>query len=141
VSHILDRRTLDDLVALGRAKGHLTTDDLQAALPTQAMAAEDIALIVVHLEDAGIAVELDENLLSRSARGAPEKVAGVEIVPLQQPSHATLPLVAAADDGPGEGQLTERTAGAGWAGPAAHIAVIVAGVLVLALLALGLWAL
>jgi hypothetical protein len=38
------------LVALGRRKGHLTNQDLEAALPVDTMSPEDIALVVVHLE-------------------------------------------------------------------------------------------
>lgn len=56
---MIDSGTLARLVALGRRKGHLTNQDLEAVLPVSAMSAEDIALVVVHLEDAGVPVELD----------------------------------------------------------------------------------
>ena len=55
---MIDSCILARLVALGRAKEHLTNQDLQAALPIDTMGAEDIALIVVHLEGTGVPVEL-----------------------------------------------------------------------------------
>jgi hypothetical protein len=58
----IDRDTLERLIALGRARGILTNRDIEEALPTDHMSAEDIALVVVHLEDAGIPVDLEESL-------------------------------------------------------------------------------
>ena len=68
---MIDSSTMARLVALGRAKGHLTIEDLKAALPVDTMDPEDIALVVVHLEDAGIPVELDERLLGRPSPAGP----------------------------------------------------------------------
>jgi hypothetical protein len=59
------------LVALGRRKGHLTNQDLEAALPVDIMSPEDIALVVVHLEEAGVSVDLDETLLAPVRRAVP----------------------------------------------------------------------
>jgi hypothetical protein len=55
---------LDRLVALGRRQGHLTTEEVRHALPVDAMSPDEIALVVVHLEDQGIPVELEESLLA-----------------------------------------------------------------------------
>jgi hypothetical protein len=60
---IISRDTLDCLVAMGRRDGGLTTGDLRRALPVDAMSAEDLALVVVHIEEEGVSVELDESLL------------------------------------------------------------------------------
>jgi hypothetical protein len=55
--------SLRRLVATGQNRGHLTTEDLASALPVAAMTPDEIALVVVHLEEAGVPVELDESLL------------------------------------------------------------------------------
>src|SRR5688500_11702123 len=75
----LDSTTLDRLISLGRERGHLTTEDLRASLPIESMSAEDIALIVVHLEETGVPVELEDSLLSPAPRPMPRKSA--EIIP------------------------------------------------------------
>jgi hypothetical protein len=62
----IDRNTLERLIALGRQRGILTNRDLQEELPIGIMSAEDIALVVVHLEEAGVPVDLEESLLDRS---------------------------------------------------------------------------
>lgn len=54
------RQDLDRLIALGLRKGELTPADLQAALPIHAMSAEDIARVVLELEEAGVPVELED---------------------------------------------------------------------------------
>lgn len=61
---MIPSESLERLVALGQSRGHLTTEDLAGALPVDAMSPDEIALIVVHLEDAGVPVELDESLLT-----------------------------------------------------------------------------
>ena len=60
---IISADALRRLVATGRSQGGLTSEDLRRALPVDAMSAEDLALVVVHLEEEGVAVELDESLL------------------------------------------------------------------------------
>lgn len=78
----IDRNTLESLIALGREKGGLTNQDLQAALPTEAMSVEDIVLVVLQLEEAGVSIDLDESLLMRRPGAAPIKpVPGAEILP------------------------------------------------------------
>lgn len=87
----IDRNTLESLIALGRQKGSLTNRDLEAVLPTGAMSVEDIALVVLQLEEAGVPIDLDEDLLSRN-RGA------VASMPLQ--SAEILPFPKRPDDPP-----------------------------------------
>ena len=60
---VISRDTLDRLIATGRSQGGLTSEDLRRALPIDAMSPEDLALVVVHLEEEGVPVELDESLL------------------------------------------------------------------------------
>jgi len=85
---MIDQGTLSRLMAVGRAKGGLTNEDLRAALPVETMSADDIALVVVHLEDAGIPVELDESLLTPHGTRAPADVRPVEILSPEKASTA-----------------------------------------------------
>jgi sigma-70-like protein len=82
----LDRNTLDRLITLGRRQGQLTTEDLRASLPIESMSAEEIALIVVHLEESGVAVELEESLLSQGSAPKPPATMGAEIIPFPRPA-------------------------------------------------------
>jgi hypothetical protein len=82
----LDRNTLDRLITLGRRQGQLTTEDLRASLPIESMSAEEIALIVVHLEESGVAVELEESLLSPGSAPKPPATMGAEIIPFPRPA-------------------------------------------------------
>ncbi|HLM39737.1 MAG TPA: RNA polymerase sigma factor region1.1 domain-containing protein [Microvirga sp.] len=82
----LDRNTLDRLITLGRRQGQLTTEDLRASLPIESMSPEEIALIVVHLEESGVPVELEESLLSPAPRSASPATVGAEIIPFPRPA-------------------------------------------------------
>ena len=77
----LDSNILDRLIALGREQGRLTNQDLLAHLPVDAMSAEEIALIVVHLEETGIPVELDDSLIASNAKPRPLPRRSAEIIP------------------------------------------------------------
>ncbi|AWN34584.1 RNA polymerase sigma factor region1.1 domain-containing protein [Methylobacterium radiodurans] len=70
MSAVIERRILDRLIALGRATGRISSDELRAHLPTATMTAEDIALVVLELEEAGVEVEF-EGPLSATGRPAP----------------------------------------------------------------------
>lgn len=129
----LDSNTLDRLIALGRQQGQLTTLDLESNLPIQCMSAEDIALIVVHLEEAGIPVELDDSLMAPGPRPVKAPARSAEIIPFPDGAAAarmkkrTPPLQKAspAQAAPAFVQQEKR---------AAHWAVAAAGLLVLALM-------
>jgi hypothetical protein len=62
----IDKHTIERLVALGRTRGgSITTDDLRHALPVDKMDADEIALVVRHLEEQGVDVDLqDASLLA-----------------------------------------------------------------------------
>lgn len=134
-----DRATLDRLVALGRSQGWLGPDDLRRALPVDRMSAEDIALVLIELEEAGISVDPDEALLRT---GRPLPPAGTVRLPepgaeAPPPPAPEAPPAATAPPAP-----KPRDAAAPAARGGAHRAVIWAGLaaLVLALLVLALWA-
>lgn len=130
----LDSNTLDRLIALGREQGHLTNQDLEANLPIASMNAEEIALIVVHLEETGVPVELDDSLISPNAKPGPVPAKSAEIIPFPDRAAAarmkrrTAPLQRAL---PSQSETAKST---GQDKRPAHWAVAVSGVLVLALL-------
>ncbi len=135
----IDRSTLDRLVTLGRTKGHLTNEDLQAALPVDSMGADDIALVVVHLEEAGIPVELDESLLTSQPSKPPTETHAFEILspekPVDSPS-LERPDLSSLDIQPS--LLSNVHGSENQAASGAHKAIILAGIAVLALFALAL---
>lgn len=83
----LDSNILGHLISLGRERGHLTTADLRASLPIESMSAEEIALVVVQLEETGVPVELEESLRAANPRPKPAPVPrrSAEIIPF--PAH------------------------------------------------------
>ena len=133
---MIDSSTLARLVALGRAKGHLTNHDLRAALPVDTMDPEDIALVVVHLEDAGVPVELDETLLGRPSSGRPPTRPVEVVLPATDPGRhpprtPDQPLSGAEAPSSADPPKAEQRGS-----PSAHKAVLLAGILIV-LLALG----
>ena len=129
----LDSNTLDRLIALGRQQGQLTTLDLETNLPIHSMSAEDIALIVVHIEEAGIPVELEDSLVSTQPKPAAAPTRSAEIIPFpdraaaarMKKRDAPLQKAASVQAQPAFVQQEKR---------AAHWAVAAAGLLVLALM-------
>lgn len=130
----LDSNTLERLITLGRKQGHLTNRDLEANLPIDTMSAEEIALIVVHLEESGIPVELDDGLTAPSAKPGSPPRQSAEIIPFPDRSAAaqkkkTAPLqkVSASKPAPAAHPAKQDKGTAHWA-------VAGAGLLVLALM-------
>jgi Sigma-70 factor, region 1.1 len=130
----LDSSTLDRLIALGRKQGHLTNRDLESNLPIASMGAEEIALIVVHLEESGVPVELEDSLVHRPIEPGPAPVRSAEIIPFPDRSAAAClkrqaaPLQTTAPARP------EARKPASHAKRPAHWAVAFSGLLVLGLL-------
>lgn len=130
-----DKAALDRLMALGRRRGHLTTGDLESELPIAAMAPDEIALVIVHLEEAGIPVEVDAALLAGESRPTPPGEGGIILParPADLPPAAPAPLV-------GSGAPAAPSApddhGQAAAPPArgSHRAVAIAGLLVIVIL-------
>src|SRR4051812_33049221 len=75
----IDKDIIQRLIDLGKQKGQLSPQDLLARLPVDSMSAEDIALMVLEIEEAGVPVELEETLLTLSRptemRPMPEPIA------------------------------------------------------------------
>lgn len=132
------RRDLDRLIALGRQRGELTPADLQAALPIQSMSAEAIAQVVLDLDAAGIAVEL-EDLVPGLAH--PGGIAPVPLAPAPGPASPAVPASSPRVSGakPRQEAPSASSEGQAEADPPAREgrvgrAVLVAGLIVLALL-------
>ncbi len=136
-----DRTTLDRLIALGRSRGGLTPDDLRQALPVDRMSAEDIALVLIELEEAGIPVDPDEILLRGGGTPLPAGAVRLPEPPAPGPA-APVPEPPPAADRGRDGGRPGPSVGAARPG-GAHRAVVLAGLaaLALAVLALALWAL
>jgi hypothetical protein len=130
----LDSNTLDRLIALGREQGHLTTQDLEANLPIASMSAEEIALIVVHLEEIGIPVELDDSLISVNAKPSPASAKSAEIIPFPDRTAAARMKRRTASLQKVSPSQSEAAKSAQQDKRPAHWAVAISGVLVLALL-------
>ena len=67
---MIDSGAFEKLLALGRSKGGLDTEDIRRALPVAQMSPEDIALVLVHIEEAGVPVEVEDSLLTGAAERA-----------------------------------------------------------------------
>jgi hypothetical protein len=129
-----DSNTLDRLIALGRERGHLTNQDLEANLPIASMSAEEIALIVVHLEETGVPVELDDSLLSPNAKVSPASAKSAEIIPFPDRAAAARMKRRTAPLQKGQPSQAETAKSSPQGKRAAHWAVAVSGLLVLVLL-------
>jgi hypothetical protein len=128
----ISKDALNNLLSVGRRQGHLTTTDLTAALPISAMSPDEIATIVVQLEESGIPVELDEGLLR--GRGKPSVLpkGGPDFAVPEGSTAQAPPQGQPPDPRTGPQIDTEPSASA----PGAHMSVILAGLLVAAVLAL-----
>ncbi|WP_114946416.1 RNA polymerase sigma factor region1.1 domain-containing protein [Microvirga calopogonii] len=130
----LDSNTLDRLIALGREQGHLTNRDLEDNLPIASMSAEDIALIVVQLEETGVPVELDDSLVSPNAKPSPGPVRSAEIIPFPDRAAAARMKQRKAPLQKAAASNAKAVEPAGRKSRMVHWAVAVAGLVVLALL-------
>jgi len=68
---MIDEKLLATLRARAAQQGFLTTDDLRAVLPIDTLSANDLAMIVLQLEDVGVSLEIPNNLLGSSRRQTP----------------------------------------------------------------------
>lgn len=137
---MIAKDALATLIAEGKAKGFVDTQDLLRSLPVQAMSPEEIALVVVEIEDSGVPVELDERLLAgRSA--APRPLEGLELGPrrgeLDEPPAEPRPLASVESAGvPQESTTEQMPATRGGSHAAVIIGGVVAAAVILALLAI-----
>ena len=93
MAQTIDRGTLDRLIALGRARGELTAQDLQAALPIDRMEVDALVLVMLELDAAGVSVEPE-------AFGPPvdRPISGSLMLP-EQPSGTPPPVLPAGGTG------------------------------------------
>ncbi|MGY2048298.1 RNA polymerase sigma factor region1.1 domain-containing protein [Methylobacterium sp. JK268] len=96
----IDRATLDRLIARGRAQGQLTTADLRGELPISGMSPDTIALVLIELEEAGIPVELEEDLLG-PGRGLGAAPPPGLVLPTHDPGGGAPGAAAEGGTGPG----------------------------------------
>ena len=134
---LADDPAVERLVALGRRRGYVTFDDLRQALPIATMSEAAIAQAVSRLEQAGIIIEVDEELVEPAhhdggepASGRPAHSGGapehdVRLLPMRR-----LPVVRQSDGGRGSPAGNSR---------AARVAVVLAVATLAALLAAGLF--
>jgi hypothetical protein len=86
---------IDRAVAAGRHRGMLAAEELASLLPIDSMTADEIAIAVARIEDSGVEVELDPELLqprrdtgtaARPPLAAPEEpVPPVDVRPTAAP--------------------------------------------------------
>jgi len=72
------------LMELGRRQGRVSTDDFRRLLPIASMSSEEIANLVLRLEERGIAVDLDPTLFVPSGtrrEGSPSPADAVTLRP------------------------------------------------------------
>jgi len=130
----LDSNTLDRLIVLGRKQGHLTNRDLEANLPITSMSAEEIALVVVHLEESGIPDELEDGLKSPNAKPNPAPAKSAEIIPFPDRAAAARMMRRTAPLQKVHLSQAETAKSAPQGNRTAHWAVALSGLLVLVLL-------
>jgi hypothetical protein len=130
----LDSNTLDRLISLGRKQGQLTIQDLETNLPIHSMSTDEIALIVVHLEEAGVPVELDDSHITPNAKPLQAPPRSAEIIPFPDRAAAArmkkrvAPLQKAPPAQPEPPAFVKQEK------RVAHWAVAIAGLLVLSLM-------
>lgn len=98
----IDDTAVEHLIALGRQRGRLTADDLRQLLPIETMTTNDIARIVGRLEDAGVAVDIDEALSARHSSPHAITGRGFESTPRPDPPEPSRSSAGAYVTGPAQ---------------------------------------
>ena len=128
-------------VLLDRARrfGGLTTQDIMEVFPVQTMSANELAMLVLRLEDAGVPLELEDELIGGSRRREPTAPAApaINLPGAQQPGRNERQPAPAPGLAPDAHRGTEPVQQAAPAGDSGWTFVVIAGLLV-ALGALGL---
>jgi hypothetical protein len=128
-----DKAALERLMTLGRRRGHLTTADLEGELPVNAMQPDEIALVIVHLEEAGIPVEVDAGLLTGEPRPAAPPDTTL-ILPERETLMPPAAPIGAGSAGPGPAAPPVPAAEARPGGLGSHRAVAIGGAVALVIL-------
>ncbi|MEK0083945.1 RNA polymerase sigma factor region1.1 domain-containing protein [Benzoatithermus flavus] len=88
------------LKELGQRQGHVTLDQVKSVLPIDTMTPEELGRVAMQLEDAGVEVQLDEDLLrprssTREEVASPSRLLPVDSEPAPMPPAAPSPARAA----------------------------------------------
>ncbi len=65
---MIDEEQIKLLRRRAERQGALTTSDLREVLPVDEISADELALVVLQLEEAGVTIEIDEALMGASRR-------------------------------------------------------------------------
>lgn len=68
---MIDEKLLAVLRERAARQGVLTIDDLRAVLPIDTLSADDLAMVVLQLEEVGVSLEIPDDLLGSSRRHTP----------------------------------------------------------------------
>jgi hypothetical protein len=68
----VNESAISELTAIGRRQGRLRLDDVKRVLPVESMSADELAEAMTRLEEAGIEVDLDPDLLRPRHDAAPQ---------------------------------------------------------------------
>jgi hypothetical protein len=122
------------LKEIGQGRGYVTLDEVKAALPVETMPPEELGRVVLQLEEAGIEVQLDDDLLRPRPGGEESAPAPERLLPLDgagEGSVATPPSARPASGVPFSPPPTPGTPGAapGRSGPFLGRAMAMGGVL------------
>ncbi len=108
-------------------------------LPVETMSAEDIAMIVVYLEDAGVSIDLDETLLALAPPSTPMHSKPTEILLPANDTGSPLPLGSDRTLSAVEVPLSrDRPIAEERVGPSAHRAVLLTLILIFLLAVIAL---
>lgn len=135
---MIDEKLLMALRERAARQGVLTTDDLRAVLPIDTLSADDLAMVVLQLEDSGVSLEVPDDLLGSSRRRTPTssqtpvfQLPGAQ-APVRNTSHrAPSPGVSPDSFAPHEPLVITATNADGWRFVAAAGAIVGLGALML----------
>ena len=80
-----DTEALDELVKLARQRGRISMEDVRKVLPVDSMSVEDIARIVVRLEESGFELEIDPSLEATEGKTTASEAPAAELDPALLP--------------------------------------------------------
>lgn len=86
---------LQRLLAIGRQRGHVTLEEVKAALPVAEMGAEELGRAMLRLEEAGVEVRLEGDLLRPRPGSEAADPPPVTLPPGAEPAPARAPPMAA----------------------------------------------
>lgn len=135
---MIAQETIEALRKRSQGRGYVTTEDLRDVMPVENMSADELARVLLQLEEAGVSVEI-EDALNTAARRREATIAETPIIDLpagqptardaRQPAQA--PGVSADAFAASEPVASPAPAAGGWMFVAAAGAVIVLGVIAL----------